>query len=119
MCLCVCPTVVFHVCVVSSGVYVCVVGLCSQQRSYHSGHARSLQHSDAKLGRAELVLRWGTTRESSVLLFFLSMSLPDEGGLACCGPWTVLPEGPLPRGSGVLGGPQAASDCWKAVILQR
>ena len=45
----------------------------SQQRSYHSGHARSLQHSDAKLGRAELVLRWGTTRESSVLLFLFGV----------------------------------------------
>ena len=44
----------------------------NQQRSYHSGHARSLQHSDAKLGRAELVLRWGTTRESSVLLFLFA-----------------------------------------------
>ncbi len=64
-------------------VYIAVMRATSQQRSYHSGHARSLQHSDAKLGRAELVLRWGTTRESSVLLFFVIL-LPFMRGLLFC-----------------------------------
>ena len=47
-----------------------------QRRSYHPGHARPLRTSDAKLDRAGLVLRWGTTRESSVLPL-ISFSIID------------------------------------------
>eukprot|EP00984_Skeletonema_dohrnii_P017484 scaffold7967_cov81-Skeletonema_dohrnii-CCMP3373.AAC.2 len=73
----------------------CVVFDTCQERPYHSDSTASRLLSEVKHCRARLVLRWGTTLESLVLIFCSFLPLFNPCFCSQAKPYFHLPSSPV------------------------